>query len=165
MPGPEGDAIPISRVIHGSAVNSAVPINVATPVTTPTSTSAGSVTLTATNSTLCCANVAGAPITVDNPALAGEPIYLYATGLGLVGPNDARNAIVDGQAYTGPALNDPVSPVSALGDGVSATVISAGLKVGAISIYEVVIELNSTEATNPLAQVSIAQDAFSQATW
>jgi uncharacterized protein (TIGR03437 family) len=104
--------------------------------------------------------VAGAPITIDNPALAGETIYLYATGLGLVGPNDARNAIVDGQVYTGPVRNDPVSPVTALGDGASATVISAGLKVGAISIYEVVIELSSSQTTNPLAQISIAQDAF-----
>ncbi len=160
VPGPEGDTIPISATSTGATPTSAAPINVATPVSTSTTTSTGSVTLTATNTTLCCANVAGAPITIDNPALAGETIYLYATGLGLVGPNDARNAIADGQAYTGPAINYPVSPVSALGDGASATVISAGLKVGAISIYEVVIELSSAQPTNPLAQISIAQDAF-----
>ncbi len=160
VPGPEGDTIPISATSTGATPTSAVPINVATPVTTSTTTSTGSVTLTATNTTLCCANVAGAPVTTDNPALAGETIYMYATGLGLVGPNDARNAIVDGQAYTGPVMNDPVSPVSALAGGSSATIISAGLKVGAISIYEVVMELNSSIATNPLAQVSIAQDAY-----
>jgi len=159
VPGPEGDTIPISGTTTAAAPTSAAPINVATPVTTGTP-GAGSVTLTATNTTLCCANVAGAPITSDNPALAGETIYLYATGLGLVGPNDAKNAINDGQVYTGPAMNDPVSPVSALGDGVSATVISAGLKVGAISIYEVVLELNSSAPTNPLAQISISQDTF-----
>lgn len=159
VPGPEGDTIPISATSTAATPTSAAPVNVATPVTTGTA-GAGSATLTATNTTLCCANVAGAPVTIDNPALAGETIYMYATGLGLVGPNDARNAIVDGQVYTGPVMNDPVSPVSALGDGTSATVISAGLKVGAISIYEVVIELSSSQATNPLAQISIAQDAF-----
>jgi uncharacterized protein (TIGR03437 family) len=160
VPGPEGDNIPISATSTASAPASTAPTNVATPVPTSTTTSTGSVTLTATNTTLCCASVAGAPVTTDNPALAGETIYIYATGLGLVGPNDARNAIVDGQAYTGPVANDPVSPVSALGDGASATVISAGLKVGAISIYEVVMELSSQENTNPLAQISIAQDAY-----
>jgi uncharacterized protein (TIGR03437 family) len=162
VPGPEGDTIPISATSTAAAPTSTAPTNVATPVptSTTTSTATGSVTLTATNTTLCCANVAGAPITTDNPALAGETIYLYATGLGLVGPNDARNAIVDGQVYTGPVANDPVSPVSALGDSAAATVISAGLKVGAISIYEVVMELSSLQPTNPLAQVSIAQDAY-----
>jgi uncharacterized protein (TIGR03437 family) len=160
VPGPEGDTIPISGSSTAAAPTSAAPVNVATPVSTSTTTSTGSVTLTATNTTLCCANVAGAPITTDNPALAGETIYLYATGLGLVGPNDARNAIVDGQAYAGPVANDPVSPVSAIGDGAAATVISAGLKVGAISIYEVVMELSSQQPTNPLAQISISQDEF-----
>jgi uncharacterized protein (TIGR03437 family) len=162
VPGPEGDAILISGTSTAPAPTSAAPTNVATPVTTTTTTTTatGSVTLTATNTTLCCANVAGAPITTDNPALAGETIYLYATGLGLVGPNDARNAIADGQAYAGPAVNDPASPVSALANGASATVISAALMVGAISIYEVVIELNDAQPTNPLAQVSITQDVY-----
>ena len=36
--------------------------------------------LTATNSALCCANVANAPVTQDNPAVPGETIIVYATG-------------------------------------------------------------------------------------
>ncbi|HLW76366.1 MAG TPA: hypothetical protein VKS01_05260, partial [Bryobacteraceae bacterium] len=64
------------------------------------------------------------------------------------------------QAYAGPASNFPQSPLSSLAGGSSATVISAGLEVGAIGIYKVVIELDSSISSNPLTQVSISQDAF-----
>ena len=88
IPGPEGDGIPFS----GSS-------------TGPTAGSTGAVTVSANNNTLCCANVAGAPITQQNPAQAGELIYVYGTGLGLVSPQSAKNAIVDGQAYNGPTYS------------------------------------------------------------
>ncbi len=150
VPGPEGDGIAISATSTG-----------------PNSTATGSVTLTPTNGALCCANVAGAPVTVNNPAVPGESIYIHATGLGLVVPNAARLAIVDGQAYTGPALNDPESPVTAIADAMSATVIAAGLEVcpcigtpTSIGVYKVVLELNNALATNPFAQLTIAQDIY-----
>jgi hypothetical protein len=150
VPGPEGDGIAISATSTG-----------------PGSSATGSVTLTATNTALCCANVADAPITVNNPAVPGESIYVLAAGLGLVGPNAARLAIVDGQAYTGPALNDPESPVTAIADAMSATVISAGLEVcpcigtpTSIGVYKVVLELNNAITTNPFAQLTISQDVF-----
>ena len=143
VPGPDGDGIVINAVTSG-----------------PTSGSAGSVTLTPTNATLCCANVANAPITANNPAAPGEQIYVLGTGLGLVAPNTARLAIADGQAYAGPAQNDPVSAVSSLAGGASATIISAGLEVGAIGIYKIVLELSNSLTTDPLTQITISQDAF-----
>ena len=97
--------------------------------------------MTATNTMLCCANVANAPVTPTNPALPGETIYVYATGLGLVGPNAAKNAIADAQAYEGPAANDPQDLLSGLAQGVSITVLSAGLEVGGIGVYKLVFEL------------------------
>jgi hypothetical protein len=142
VPGPEGNGIAFSATSTGS-----------------TSTASGSVILTSTAPTLCCANVAGARITTNNPALAGETVYVLATGLGLVGPNAARDAIVDGGIYQGPASNDPTSPVFALAGGTSANVISAGLQVGAIGIYKVVFELGHDLTSNPAAQVSISQNA------
>jgi hypothetical protein len=143
VPGPEGNGIAISATSTGT-----------------TTTTVGSVVLTTTSLSLCCANVAGARITPDNPAVAGETIYLLATGLGLVGPNAARTAIVDFAAYTGPVLNDPESPVVSLAGGASATVISAGLEVGAIGIYKVVLELNNSIPTDPATQISLSQDIF-----
>ncbi len=143
VPGAEGNGIKISALSSGS-----------------TSGSAGSVVLTTTNSTLCCANIAGAPITFDNPAVPGEQIYILATGLGLIGPNAARLAIADGQAFAGPAINFPLSAVSALAGGSSATLISAGLQVGAVGLYKIVLELSNTLPTNSLTQLSISQDVF-----
>jgi hypothetical protein len=142
VPGPEGDGIAISGLSVG-----------------PTGgTATGSVTLSATNTALCCANIANAPITPNNPAMAGETIYLLGTGLGLVGPNAARNALIDGVAYAGPAQNDPISPLSALVQGVSATIISAGLEVGTIGIYKMVLELSDTLVTNAFTQITVSQD-------
>ncbi len=142
-PGPVGDGIQITATSTGS-----------------TSGSAGSVTMTALNTELCCANVAGAPITQANPAVAGETIYVYATGLGLVIPDAAKNALNDGAPYFGPSQNDPNSPVSSLAGGSTATVVSAGAEVGAIGIYKVVLELNSTLNTNPYTQLTVAQDIY-----
>ncbi len=143
VPGPQGNGIAISATDTG-----------------PTSGSIGSVTMTATNTALCCANIANAPITATNPALPGETIYVFATGLGLVGPNAARTAINDGSAYEGPAVNNPLDTISGLTQGVSVTVISAGLQVGGIGVYKLVIELSNELVTNPLTQLTVAQDVF-----
>ena len=143
VPGPEGDGITFTGSSSG-----------------PTAGSTGAVTISATNSALCCANVAGAPITVENPAQAGETIYMYGTGLGLVVPQAAKDAIVDGEAYNGPAQNTASSPVSALSGGSTATVFSGGLAVGMVGIYQIVMEINSTIATNPYTQVTISQDIY-----
>jgi uncharacterized protein (TIGR03437 family) len=143
VPGPEGDGIQIT----GSS-------------TGPASGSAGDVTITALNTQLCCANVAGTPITQENPAQAGETIYVYATGCGLVVPESAKDAIVDGQAYQGPAANTAEDAVNALVGGSTATVVSAGLAVGMIGIYQVILEINSTITTDPYSQMTIAQDIY-----
>jgi hypothetical protein len=114
------------------------------------------VILTATNSTLCCANVAGAPVTDDNPALPGETIVVLATGLGLPEPQDGVNT---GQKYEG-GTNQPVSFVSSLAGGKTANVLFAGLKPGTVGIYEVHLELNSDLPTDPFTQITIAQDVY-----
>lgn len=147
QPGPVGDGIAITA-------------NVAAGPSASSTSTGPDLLLTATNSALCCANQTGAPITSDNPANPGETILLYATGLGLVGPEEAKDAIADGTQYTGPALNDPVSSVSSLVGGKTANVISAGLKPGTVGIYEVQLELNTGLATDPLTQCTIAQDIY-----
>jgi uncharacterized protein (TIGR03437 family) len=124
------------------------------------STSSPTETMTAINSSLCCANVAGAPVTTDNPANPGEMVVVFATGLGLVGPAPATAAIQDGVAYNGPTLNDPTSPVSSLIGGSTANVLFGGLQVGAIGVYQVVLQLSSGLPTNPLTQLTIAQNIY-----
>jgi uncharacterized protein (TIGR03437 family) len=138
VPGPEGNGIKIG----GSAGSGA------------------QVIITATNSALCCANVANAPVTADNPALPGETVVVYSTGLGLVTPDDAQASVVTGTAYTGPFFNQPKEFVSSLAGGKTANVLFAGLKVGTIGVYEVQLELNSDLPTNPFTQLTIAQDIY-----
>ena len=133
--GPEGNGIPIAvRVSDGAAV-----------------------ILTATNTELCCANQAGAPVTDDNPAVPGETVVILATGLGVVKPELARAAMTNGVPYAGPEFNEPVEFVSSLAGGKTANVLFAGLRVGAVGVYEVHLELNADLPTNPLMQVTIAQ--------
>ncbi|MDP8988533.1 MAG: hypothetical protein M3N41_00440 [Acidobacteriota bacterium] len=154
VPGPDGNGVAISTSTS----------------TLSTNTSGVQVTLTATNTALCCASVAGAAITAANPALPGETITIYATGLGLICssqvvnsfcsviPDPGLSAIVDGAKYTGPAVNAPFFDVSAQVAGSSATVISASLIPGQIGVYAVQLEINSSVTADALAQATITQN-------
>ena len=138
VPGPEGNGIEIG----GSAPEAA------------------QVIITATNSVLCCANVEGARVTAENPALPGETVFVYATGLGLVKPAEAQATVITGEQYTGPYYNEVNEFVSSLAGGKTANVLYAGLKTGTVGLYQVDLELNSDLPTNPLTQLTIAQDVY-----
>jgi hypothetical protein len=119
----------------------------------------GQVIMTATTPALCCANVAGAPITPANPAQPGETIIVYATGLG-VPVNPENLGINTGSKYHGDPFNQPINFVSSLAGGKTANVLYAGLAQNQIGIYEVDLELNSGLNTDLLTQLTIAQDIF-----
>lgn len=108
---------------------------------------------------LCCSNVSGAPVTADNPALPGETITIYATGLGLVSANGVQVGET-GVKYTGPELNQANEPVDSLVGGKTANVLFAGLKEGSVGVYEVQLQLNSDLPTNAQTQLTIAQDIY-----
>ncbi len=136
-----------------------------TASSTSSSGGTGSVILTALTGKTCCANRAGAPITSDNPAVAGETIYVFATGLGLAcdpnimcgGGDPVQATLNTGSVYTGPAFNVAQQPVSALAGGSTATVVSAGLEPGMAGVYRVVLELSNALNSNPVSQVTISQ--------
>ncbi len=135
VPGPAGNGIPIEA----------------------SATSDAQVIMTALNTELCCANEAGALVTEENPAIPGETIVVLASGLGVVMPEAARDAMFNGQPYDGPELNDAAEFVSSLAGGKTANVLFAGLRRGAVGVYEVHLELNPDLETNPKTQVTIAQ--------
>ena len=121
--------------------------------------------LSVTSNQLCCANVAGAQVTVDNPAIPGEVIYLYATGLGPVDPQAAFDATVTGQQYTGPALNTPREFVSSLAGGSTANVLSAGLEPGTHNLYRIVLELGQgMQVSGTFAPLTISQFIYTSNT-
>ncbi len=152
IPGTAGNGLKIGATVVGQTTTNAT--------TLVTTTSAPTETMTAINSALCCANIGGAPVTNFNPAIPGEMIVVYATGLGLVGPQAALSAIQDGIAYNGPVLNDATSSVSSIIGGSTANVLFAGLQVGAIGVYQVVLQLSSSLPTNPQTQLTIAQNIY-----
>lgn len=135
IPGPAGDNIPLAASV---------------------STDAGTL-LTATNTKLCCSNVAGSPVTESNPAQPGETIVVLATGLGLLDDDTATAAIVNRQPYQGPALNNVKESVSALAGSKTANVLFSGIKEGSVGVYEVHLELNTDLPDNPKTDVTIAQ--------
>jgi len=138
--GPEGDSIP-----YGASADTGA-----------------EVIMTAIGTTLCCSNVAGGLVTPNNPALSGEVIYLYATGLGLPVVSDTtKNLIQTGIQYPPGSPNTvPVSFVSSLAGGSTADVLSASLLPGSVGIYQVVLHLNSGLATNADTTLTIAQDIY-----
>lgn len=112
-----------------------------------------------TGDMLCCANTAGAPLTVDNPALAGETIIVYATGLGL----PSLTPLVDppsGQPYNGPVGNRPQSFVSSQVNNTTANVLRAELAPGLIGIYQVYLQLSAALTTDRFAELYIAQNTY-----
>jgi uncharacterized protein (TIGR03437 family) len=122
-----------------------------------------SIVMTATNSALCCANIAGASVTDDNPALPGETIIVYGTGMGMLTLDDNnKQYIKTGYQYQGPTgpSNNPAEFVSALAGGKTANVMFCGLQPGAVGIYQVELELNSDLPTNPYTSLTVAQDIY-----
>jgi hypothetical protein len=150
-PGTAGDGLPISATAVGQTVTSTSDV---------VTTSSPSETMTAINSTLCCANITNAPVTMNNPAVPGEIIIVYASGIGLVGPEAATVNIQDGVAYPGPELNYPEASISAIIGGSTANVLSAGLQVGAIGMYTVMLQLANSLSTNATTQLTISQNIY-----
>ncbi len=110
---------------------------------------------------LCCASTAGAPVTVQNPAQAGETIVVYATGLGLPALTPVQDLyLLSGQPYAGPTNNFPQNFVSSQLGNTTANVLRAELAPGMIGIYQVYLQLSASATTDPEAELYIAQNAF-----
>ena len=114
-------------------------------------------TLTAYNSSTCCDNTQGAPITKDNPAVPGEIIYIFATGLGPPSPNNVNT----GQVTPPGVFSPPATPVdSILTDQVSDNILSAALVPGTVGVYFVQFQLGLGLNTDLATQTTIAQQTF-----
>jgi len=121
-----------------------------------TNDSAGTFMSVTTND-FCCANIAGAPVNDENPAIPGEIISFWATGLGLVDPEEAQDAQKTGVKYSGPENNTPQESVSSMIGGRTGNVLHCGIEPGAVGLYRCDLQLNSGLATNNKTPVTIAQ--------
>jgi hypothetical protein len=105
-------------------------------------------------------------VTPQNPAMPGEIVYVFATGLGLPVLNDSvAAALQTGVPYpaSAPATvvpDDSNHSLSGLAGGSTADVISASLVPGSVGTYKVVLHLNSALTANSAMQMTIAQSTY-----
>ncbi len=142
LPGPDGNNITYSVVSGASAV------------------------MTAFGPQLCCANVKGSLVTANNPALPGELVMVYATGLGLPAlTTSLQQLLVDGQQYP---LNGPITApppgsntfVSATAGGTTADVLQATVLPGSVGLFEILLHLNAQLPSNAATSLTIAQYTY-----
>ncbi|MDP9055128.1 MAG: hypothetical protein M3N93_12650 [Acidobacteriota bacterium] len=126
-------------------------------VTESVTGTSNTLTLTVYNTPTCCDNSQGGLVTADNPAVPGEVVYLFATGLGPTNPSD-----VDTGAVTpGGKFNPPASPVDSIQiDGTPANVLSASLVSGMVGVYYVQFQIGTTTTTDLEAKLTIAQKSY-----
>ncbi len=124
--------------------------------------STATVIMTAIGTSLCCAAVANSPVTPDNPAVPGELIYVYATGLGVPVLTDGNKDLIQtGVKYpVGGPVTTPASFVNAIAGGKTADVITAALLPGSVGVFQVLLHLNPDLTTDPYSQLTIAQDIY-----
>jgi uncharacterized protein (TIGR03437 family) len=132
------------------------------PITASTSSGATEEVDVLDSAQTCCANIAGSRITEDNPAVPGEVITIYVTGIGpTILEDGVTPAGVTGQLYKGPALNVPATAVdNAQVGGTTAQVLNAGLMPGFLGVYQVQLQLLDSLPTNLFTQMYIAQNVF-----
>jgi uncharacterized protein (TIGR03437 family) len=125
---------------------------------TGTESSGADIIITALGAATCCANTAGARVTNDNPAIPGENLYIFATGLG---PDSPRLAGTGEVTPNDGSLNSP--PLNAvdsiLAGGSTANVVNALLAPGQVGVWQVTFQLNGSLTADPLTQLTIAQQA------
>ncbi len=129
-------------------------------------TSGSDVVMTAFGSQLCCANVKGSLVTANNPALPGELIMVYATGLGLPVLNPTlQTLLADGQQYpvNGPVTippGDSAHFVSGMAGGSTADVLQVTVLPGSVGVFEVLLHLNASLPSNANTALTIAQNIY-----
>ncbi|MDR3719570.1 MAG: hypothetical protein P4K98_12270 [Bryobacteraceae bacterium] len=151
VPGPMGNGIPVSTSVTSTAIPD--------PVNYPTTYASAKLIMTTMNSVLCCANIAGAPVTIDNPAIPGETISVYASGLGRLKDTSDFVAMINGQPFKGSATNNVTDDgfVAGLIGGKTANILFSGLKPGYVGVYQIDMELNTSLTTDPMTTLTISQ--------
>jgi hypothetical protein len=155
------DRIILQARIHGPEGNSIA--------YTATASSGSSVSMTAFANQLCCANVAGAPVTYENPAEAGELLTFYATGLGLPVSNPAYTPLIATDQMYPLGAPDTLPPetvngtqtfMSAICGGSTADVMASTLMQGTFGTFSVVLHLNTGLKNNIYTLCTLAQGPY-----
>ncbi len=122
------------------------------------------VRLTAAGTTLCCGNEEFSLVTQENPAIPGEIIIVYGTGLGLTAPLPQDEGLGTGMVTPGdPLFNVPFNAddfVSSVAGGKTAQVRFAGLAPLLIGVYQINLKILEDLPDDPTLTLTIAQQRF-----
>jgi uncharacterized protein (TIGR03437 family) len=151
-----------SRVVvtAKSAGAAGVGIKIAAASNPASGQSSAGVTLTTSGAATCCISNDSGDITTANPALPGEIITLFGTGLGtLIDVNGHAVSVQEGVPYAGP-LNTPATALYATLGGVDTPFYFDGLATGAVGIYSIQVVVPSGATANNTTPVYVAQNQF-----
>ncbi len=119
---------------------------------------------TARGQTLCCGNTPFSLVDDSNPAIPGETIIVFGSGLGLTAPLPASEGLVSGRPTpSAPLFNVPFVAddfVSSIAGGRTAQVQFVGLMPGFVGVYQLNLKLNEDLPDNPETALTIAQQFF-----
>ena len=121
-------------------------------------------TVVARGAFLCCGNEPFALISDENPAIPGEMIVVFATGLGLTAPLPQAEGLDSGQIVpTEPLFQVPFVAddfVASQAGGRTASLLFSGLMPGTVGVYQINLRLNPGMRDDPAMFLWIAQGPF-----
>jgi hypothetical protein len=130
-------------------------------------TSNGAVlTVTPTAPNLCCGNEAFSLVTEENPAIPGETIVVFGSGMGLTAPTPASIGLESGMVTPSDQLLHLPTPgtaaefVASLAARRTAQVEFAGLMPGFVGVYQINLKLNGDLPDDPQTVLYVAQANF-----
>ena len=122
------------------------------------------VRLTAAATTLCCGNEEFSLLTQENPAIPGEVIIVYGTGLGLTAPLPQDQGLGTGMVTPAdPLFTVPFNAddfVSSIAGGKTAQVRFVGLAPLLIGVYQINLKILEDLPDDPALSLTIAQQRF-----
>ena len=113
---------------------------------------------------LCCGNELFSLVTDENPAVPGETVIVFGTGLGLTIPVPSSEGLESGEItpntplFQAPFLAE--NTVSSLAADKTASVEFVGLMPGFVGVFQLNLRLNTDLPDLPAAALTIAQQTF-----
>ncbi len=141
-----------------------------TVASTSSSSSDIPITVLGNGSSTCCASAGGTSITASSPAVPGEFITIYTTGLGAPTNAIASDGTIplvtnpptvfqpqptDGYAYPGPANNIIQTTLTVSVGNSAGVVVLASMVPGSVGVYRITVQIPSSLPANPQTLVTI----------
>jgi uncharacterized protein (TIGR03437 family) len=164
---PEVTAIPTveyTRIILQAKVQGpageGIPYYVST-LPAPTVTG-GELVLTAFTPSLCCASVKGSLVTADNPAVIGETVIVYATGIGLpVATSQTAAAFQTGVQFpANTPITAPAQQLGAAAQAITANVLQVSGVPGTFGVFELLLQIETNLNSNLNSTLTITQNGL-----